>query len=305
MKQRYAALLPVLLLAACADEPTAPLAPSGAAELSRVTGFTFTTITVPNATETFASGINAGGDIVGSYSDANGTHGFLLRRGVFTPIDYPGAVLTEARGISPDGEIVGTYRMPGEFGWSYHGFLLTKAGEFVPLDYPGKANTMPQRILPDGTVLGCHHGERFAGMAGVIMGRSGYSETDATMSMHNGATPDLRRIAGLYTNMMERRTEGYVIDDGVFKPLLVPGSNRTRAWDVSPQGEVVGDYRIGSVNHGFLLRGEAYIPIDVPDAAHTWASGINARGDVVGFYLDGATRTFHGFIASRGGRPSL
>jgi uncharacterized membrane protein len=41
---------------------------------------TFTPIDVPDATETMAGGINARGQIVGSYSDASGTrHGFVAQ----------------------------------------------------------------------------------------------------------------------------------------------------------------------------------------------------------------------------------
>jgi hypothetical protein len=42
---------------------------------------TFERIDVPGATGTRAFGNNPQGDIVGSYTDASGTHGFLLRNG--------------------------------------------------------------------------------------------------------------------------------------------------------------------------------------------------------------------------------
>lgn len=301
-------LIGALLLAvgACAEGPTAPLAPADAPNLSRnAQPFTFTTIAVPDARFTVPQGINAAGDVVGAYGDAQGVHGFLYRDGEFTRIDYPGAILTEARGIGPDGAIVGTYRLPEEAGQGYalHGFLRTSAGEFLAMDYPGLPYTMPQRILPDGTVLGCHHGQHFAGMEGVVLGTSGPSEADDIhMSMHNGATPDLGRIAGLYTNMSNGRLEGYVIDDGVFQPFVVPGSTLTAAWDVSPQGDIVGVYRNAAGFHGFVRTGDAYMSIDFPGALHTRAVGVNARGDVVGTYVTPAGRTY-GFVATR--QPGL
>lgn len=45
-----------------------------------ISGSAFTTIDVPGASATAAIGINARGDIVESYSDAKGAHGFLLSR---------------------------------------------------------------------------------------------------------------------------------------------------------------------------------------------------------------------------------
>src|SRR6516162_8462147 len=58
--------------------------------------YIFTTIDVPGAHWTEAHGINASGQIVGSYGDAGGPdagsrHGFLLDHGSLTTLDVPGA----------------------------------------------------------------------------------------------------------------------------------------------------------------------------------------------------------------------
>jgi len=265
--------------------------------------FGFTTIDVPGALSTSASGINARGDIVGGYTDRNGrSHGYLLRDGEFTTIDFPGAAGTvvagtDARGIGPSGEIVGTYTVVGEPGVNVHGYLLTKQGEFVAVNYPGHTNTIAQRILPDGTILGCRHDDNtMVSMKGVVITRSGSEEIGLFASMANGATPDHRRIVGLYRNMAANRNEGFLIDDGDFTPLVVPGSTGTSAWDMNPAGEIVGVYTKAGV-HGFVLRDEVYVPVDFPGATATRAFGINARGDVVGSYVaDGKT---HGFLATR------
>lgn len=69
------------------------------------------TIDVPGASFTSATGINPQGDIVGQYDDEAGRrHGFLLVDGAFTTIDYPNAVSTGAFGINPQGDIVGNYQ---------------------------------------------------------------------------------------------------------------------------------------------------------------------------------------------------
>ena len=267
------------------------------------TAFDFMTIDVPNAVFTSASGINARGDIVGSYRDGSGrSHGYVLRNGEFTTIDFPdaaGAVVagTGAGGIGPSGEIVGTYSVAGEPAVNVHGYLLTKQGEFVAVNYPGHTNTIAQRILPDGTILGCRHdNDTMGSMKGAVITRSGSEEIGLFASMANGATPDHRRIVGLYRNMAANRNEGFLIDDGDFTPLVVPGSTGTSAWDMNPAGEIVGVYTKAGV-HGFVLRDEVYVPVDFPGATATRAFGINARGDVVGSYVaDGKT---HGFLATR------
>jgi uncharacterized membrane protein len=260
--------------------------------------FGFTTIDVPGALSTSASGINARGDIVGSYRDRNGRqHGYLLRDGEFTTIDFPGAARTQARGISPSGEIVGSYSLPGGSLVDAHGYRLTKKGDFVPVNYPGHTNTIVQRILPDGTMLGCRHdNDTMGSMKGVTISRQGYAEIDQFASMNNGGTPGGRRIVGLYTNVAAaNRSEGFLIDDGKFTPLLVPGSTLTQAWDINPAGEIIGFYRTSGVFHGFVLRDEGYVAIDVPGATATQAFGINAPGDVVGTYVT-TDKKNHGFL---------
>lgn len=75
-------------------------------------------------------GINAPGDIVGTFCDAapcelatTGTHGFLIRRGEFMSIDLPGAAATSAIGINASGDITGAY---ADTSGVFHGYLLTR-----------------------------------------------------------------------------------------------------------------------------------------------------------------------------------
>jgi uncharacterized membrane protein len=303
-------VLGAMLFVACQD-PVAPpaarpalvgsLSERGESRSERT--FDFTTIDVPNAVLTTAWGINARGDIVGSYTDGTGrSHGYLLRDGEFTTIDFSASARTEARAIGPKGEIVGVYWFAGEPAVNLHGYLRTKKGAFVPVNDPPHINTVAQRILPDGTILGCRHGiDVMATMRGIIISREGsIAELDVYGSMENGATPDRRRIVGLYTNMAAaNRTEGFLIDDGEFTPLLVPGSDLTQAWDINPAGEeIIGFYRTAGVFHGFVLRDEQYITLDVPGATATRIRGINSRGDIVGTYV-ATNGTTHGFLASQ------
>jgi len=265
--------------------------------------FDFRTVEFPAAKRTRASGIDDRGQIVGSYDDSAGTHGFVLRDDRFATIDFPGAVFTVALGIGAHGEIVGAYRMPGEPALNFHGFLRSSDGRFERVDSPPHKNTIAQRILPDGTILGCRHDDDFGtSMKGAVLGPHNQSETQAFGSMHNGATPDLRRIVGLYNYAAGDRSAGYVIDDGKFKPLVVPGSSATSAWDVNSEGDVVGSYRDSVGVHGFILTADGFISLNVPAAAMTRVFGINTSGAVVGSF-DVGGRTY-GFLATptRAGR---
>ena len=77
----------------------------------------------PEGTSTIVNDINARGDIVGRYRDADDNlHGFLLRNGAFSSIDFPDADFTVARGINSEGDIVGVFSSGGPT----RGFLLSR-----------------------------------------------------------------------------------------------------------------------------------------------------------------------------------
>jgi probable HAF family extracellular repeat protein len=100
--------------------------------------------------ETTANGINASGQIVGSYLQ-NGSHGFLLSGGTSTTLDVPGSIFTVANGINTSGQIVGAYQ-EGPNGRMY-GFLLSE-GSYASLEVPGSTATSANDINGLGQVVG-------------------------------------------------------------------------------------------------------------------------------------------------------
>lgn len=74
-----------------------------------------------------------------------------------------------------------------------------------------------------------------------------------------------------------------------FVQLDVPGAVLTRPFGANARGAIVGLYRDGLGNHGFVRSPDGtYETIDVPGAIFTNASSTNARGDVVGRWTDGS-----------------
>src|ERR1700751_4820213 len=119
----------------------------------------FTKIHVPGALGvTEPSGINARGDIVGTYFTIVGqffsTRGFLLSKGTFTNIDVdlPGAVpgSTNAIQINSEGDIVGFYAP--NYNFSEDGFLLSN-GTFTNIQAPQSNFTVTTGIDPQGDIL--------------------------------------------------------------------------------------------------------------------------------------------------------
>jgi hypothetical protein len=140
-------------------------------------------------------------------------------------------------------------------------------------------------------------------MHGMMLHGMSASAIDMPASMNNGATPGLRKVVGLFTDMdMGNRGRAYVIEDGVFTPFDAPGSTYTDAWDMNPAGTIVGSFADNAGRrHGYLLERGTFTTIDFPGAVYTDVFGINPRGDIVGKFRDVANGPFHGYVATRVG----
>jgi len=117
---------------------------------------TFAIFDVPGASTTTPSGINDGGQVVGSTFSTDslipqpGQHGFLRDSdGNFFTIDVPGARGTGAGGINNAGQIVGGY-VDSTGG---HGFLDI-GGSFTTVDAPGAVSTTATDINDAGQIVG-------------------------------------------------------------------------------------------------------------------------------------------------------
>ncbi len=290
-------------ISGCTDRSaTGPTAPDVRADGARShPTFQLSSLDDPaGATSVTAFGINAAGHIVGSYGTADRrTHGFLLAGAQRSEIDYPGAHNTDARGIGPDDEIVGQFSLAGEpAAVARHGYRLTSGGAYQAVHFPGHLYEILQRVLPDGTILGCRHDHDMMGsMKGIMISRADSTQIGAYASMNNGATPDRSRVVGLFTDSATNILQGYIIENGVFKPLLPAGATGAAAWDINPRGDVVGQFSNATGVHGFVLTASGYTTIDFPGATATRVYGINAAGNIVGAYVAGGRS--HGFVGIR------
>ena len=98
----------------------------------------FATVDLPGDPQAFleTGGINARGDIVGSYCDSKpcttaslDTHGFLLSQGEFTRIDVPGFFGPVAFSINARGDIIGNYCQDSGCTLPALGFVLSRGGQ--------------------------------------------------------------------------------------------------------------------------------------------------------------------------------
>lgn len=103
-------------------------------------------------------------------------------------------------------------------------------------------------------------------------------------------------------------SRGFLLSQGTYSTIQVPGSTSTTAWGINARGEIVGDYWdiIGGVaaEHGFLLSQGKLTTIDIPGQKMSHLRDINPRGDIVGSYMDQippVPSVTRGFLRSKDG----
>jgi len=120
------------------------------------------------------------GEIVGSFSNNTGEHGFVQNGGSFTAINVPGATTTVALGINDSGAIVGSYtNSSGEFGF------LDLNASFTTLSCPGAvgsdANSINSagQVAGDCSINGKENGFFYSGGAFTLIDVPGFNSTTA------------------------------------------------------------------------------------------------------------------------------
>jgi len=267
-----------------------------------------TTIDVPGASSTFASGINDAGQVVGSYFEYGSgyPHGFLESGGSFTTIDVPGAFYTMPGGINDAGQVVGGYADVGGYpdtSGPSHGFLES-GGSFTTIDVPGASDTSAYGINDGGQVVG-EYGNASGGHGFLESGGS-FTTIDVPGASYTSAygINDGGQVVGYYVDA-SRHSHGFLESGGSFTTIDVPGASATFALGINDAGQVVGYYDNASgYYHGFLESGGSFTTIDVPGASATFALGINDAGQVVGQY-DNASGYYHGFLLVLQAAPSF
>lgn len=220
----------------------------------------FSRIDFPDASFTAARGINARGDIVGRVLGAGGDeHGFLLRDGNFTQIDFPRASATTARGINNAGDITGRHFDAAR---NESGFIL-KDGTFQDVFFPGSCSTdvwMAQDN--EGVLVGDICTDADGGIHGYIRNKAGvFTRVDdpraqapctAVRWINENGT-----MVGVYANTLDDCfnfvTHGFLLLDGEYTEIFIPGSLSTGVFGINDDGVMVGQYTDQKgVAHGFM-----------------------------------------------------
>jgi uncharacterized membrane protein len=272
--------------------------------------FKFKTYSVPGALQTWLTGINNSGVIVGWYVDQQGNcHGFSLTNGKFKQIDDPDGDQTQIFGINSKGEIVGSYHDPCVEELCYEGFL--RQGKNFTNIGPPWFRTPPEDDAPqsvayginDGGVIVGQAGDGFGGEVGFLLKNHKYK---ALKVPHvNGDLAVGINKAGLVTiNWVTDTSSGASIYDGkTFEDISVPGGGDSFAGGINNLGDVVLAFGSipGSHINGALFHSHKYYKFVYPKAKDdTFPLGINDKRTIVGAWAAGGTHDIHvhGFVAT-------
>lgn len=266
----------------------------------------YTTLDVPGASSSEASGINNAGQIVGGFvtgSRFGPSHGFLLSGGGYTQLDIPGTVSgTSPSGINAYGQVVGTYG-----GLLGYGFLLS-GGNYTLLNVPASfglavKGTQGYGLNDSGQIVGGYTSLDFNHSlisGSFLLSQGNYTQLNL---INNGSASSINNAGQI---VLSNGTQSGVLSGNMLTAISVPGSARTEASGINNLGQIVGirnDTAMGSPDHGFVYHDGMYTTFDVPGALNTDPFGINDLGQIVGSYTDAAGNE-HGFLATPTAGPS-
>jgi len=173
---------------------------------------TLVTIDAPDSTGTYATGINNGGMVTGTYTDTSfNEHAFVrTNSGTWTSFDVPGGnfgFFTPTLSINNNGVVVGSY-----FQGSTLGFLWQSGASLITFNVAGAAGTQPSGINSNGVVAGSYQDSSFT-YYGFVRTPSGSIYTfgipDAIGTYVVGIN-DNGMIAGYYTDT-NNESHGFLV----------------------------------------------------------------------------------------------
>jgi hypothetical protein len=250
----------------------------------------------PNG-DTYPSGINEEGRIIGSFDDQNGmTFGFVLKKdGSFVLFDA-GSIRTFFNAINSKGQIVGTTLVSDVNDAEFAGFLLQPYGTIIGLTI-GQQDAHPVDINGAGVIVGDYQDTNWKTHGFVRKSNGTFASIDVIGSISTTpvAVNQVGQIVGAYWD--GRQNHGFLRQpNGTITSFDPSGSIRTAPSAINRAGQIVGCYAdVGNVSHGFLRQPDGKITSFDAGPNYTCAKGINSFGYIVGDYADANWLT-HGFL---------
>jgi hypothetical protein len=260
----------------------------------------FKAFDLPSGNPFSANGINAKGDIVGSYTSDRGitSHGFVLSSGNLSTVDFPSAPLNILQGINDTGQIVGWFWDSAFF--ATHGWQVGSGFQ----DLCG--GTGQTRFF---SISNASH------IAGTCGPGDGFILNPGKSVIPASALPNAIQTSIYGINSFDEYVGAFTDDHGTTHGLIgnskdgpssvdFPGAFGTQILGINDSHQMVGQYWDANTTHGFICKlpasASCFQPFDVTingvTALVTNPTGISSTGVIVGMYGDSAGS--HGFTAS-------
>ena len=213
-------------------------------------------INVPGATNTFATGVNNAGQVVGFYLDAGySRHGFLLSGGLITTFDVPGAIRTYPTGINDSGQIVGSWS-DGSVWWD-RGFLRSVGGAFSTLDEPSATTgTYPSGINNAGQIVGEYYIQGFP--HGFLLSGSTFTNFDPQGVNGPGFFNGINNNGVILALSLNYPSSDYfLLSGGTYSTISNTNASYSYAIGLNNLNQTVGQYtdKNNNTQYGFLDLG--------------------------------------------------
>jgi probable HAF family extracellular repeat protein len=260
--------------------------------------------TLPGGYQSYAYGINAGGQVVGTSIPADGyQHAFLYSGGVMTDLNSAlpansGIVLETASAINASGQIVAV----GATGGATHAFLYSGGIITDLLTLPGDNASASTAINASGQAVGYSfvnglpsHAFLYSGGSLTDLGTLGASSAEAFGINGSG------QIVGFSTtDDANHITRAFLYSGGVMNDLGTLGGLAAWAYAINDSGQIVGwACPASGATHAFLYSGGVMLDLGTLGGSTSVAVAVNSSAQVVG-YSTTADGTQDAFLYSGG-----
>ena len=215
--------------------------------------------------------------------------------------DPPGSIMTQTGGINRSGEVTGSYQLISNVN---HGFLREPDGTIDSFDPVRSTNTLSWGINSSGATTGWFHDTNDYGFIREAFGNIvpfDASVGGSGLGTYPVAINDVNQVTGSAEGQGSG-LHGFIRDkDGTITIFDPPGSQVTSPVAFGPNGEIIGNYLLGTF-HGFIRDSSGVIStFDEPEAKNgTLPVSVNSSGLIAGFYY-GTGNTVHGFTRDQAG----
>jgi probable HAF family extracellular repeat protein len=262
-------------------------------------------------TLSFASGINASGQVVGTANTTGGAdHAFLSSGGVMTDLGTLGGTYSYATAINDNGQVVGFSSTHGDA--AYHAFLYS-GGVMTDLGTLGGTYSVATAINDSGQVIGdsTTPGGTPAGAGDHAFLYGGGVMTDlgtlgGTYSYASGINASGQVVGISHTTVISYTTggatsHGFLYSGGVMTDLGTLGGTDSFAGAINASVQAVGSsYTTRGADHAFLSSGGVMTDLGTLGGTYSAATAINDNGQVVGTSDITGDAALHGFFYSGG-----